>query len=169
MPKKHTISALVENHFGVLCRISGLFSSRGFNIDNLSVGETEDSSISRMTIVVRGDDRVLEQVVKQLNRLVDVIRVIDITQGQFVERELALIKVKAETSTRSEIMQIAEIFRANVVDVCTHSMTIEATGKQDKILAITNMLKDYGILEIARTGTVALLRDSQPKKALEES
>jgi acetolactate synthase-1/3 small subunit len=167
MPKKHTISALVENHFGVLCKIAGLFSSRGFNIDSLSVGETEDPSISRMTIVVGGDDRVLEQVVKQLNRVVDVIRVIDITQGQFVERELALIKVKAETSTRSEIMQIAEIFRANVVDVCTHSMTIEATGKQDKILAITNMLKDYGILEIARTGTVALLRDSQPKKTQE--
>ena len=168
MPKKHTISALVENHFGVLCRISGLFSSRGFNIDNLSVGETEDPSISRMTIVVRGDDRLLEQVVKQLNRLVDVIRVIDITQGEFIERELALIKVKTDTATRSEIMQISEIFRAGVVDVSTHSMTIEATGKEDKIHAITNMLKTYGILEIARTGTVALLRDSQPNKMLDE-
>ena len=168
MAKKHTISALVENHFGVLCRVSGLFSSRGFNIDNLSVGETEDPSISRMTIVVRGNDRVLEQVVKQLNRLVDVIRVIDITQGEFIERELALIKVKTDTTTRSEIMQIAEIFRAGIVDVSTHSMTIEATGKVDKIHAITNMLKTYGILEIARTGTVALLRDSQPKKPLDD-
>lgn len=166
MPKKHTISALVENHFGVLCRIAGLFSSRGFNIDSLSVGETEDTSVSRMTIVVRGDDRVLEQVVKQLNRLVDVIRVIDITQGQFVERELALIKVKADPTTRSEIIQIAEIFRASIVDVCTNSITIEATGKEDKIVAMINMLRGFGIKEIARSGTVALLRDSQPKKDL---
>jgi acetolactate synthase-1/3 small subunit len=164
MPKKHTISALVENHFGVLCRVAGLFSSRGFNIDSLSVGETEDATISRMTIVVRGDDRVLEQVVKQLNRLVDVIRVIDITQGEFIERELALIKVKADTTTRSEIIQIAEIFRANIVDVSTSSMTIETTGKEDKIVAIINMLRAYGIKEMARTGTVALLRDFQPKK-----
>ena len=167
MANKHTISALVENHFGVLCRIAGLFSSRGFNIDSLSVGETEDTSISRMTIVVRGDDRVLEQVVKQLNRLVDVIRVIDITQGQFVERELALIKVKADPTTRSEIIQIAEIFRASIVDVCTTSITIEATGKEDKIVAMINMLRGFGIKEIARSGTVALLRDSQPKKTLE--
>ena len=163
MPQRHTISALVENHFGVLCRISGLFSSRGFNIDSLSVGETEDPSISRMTIVVRGDDRVLEQVVKQLNRLIDVIRVIDITQGEFIERELALIKVKADTHTRSEIIQIAEVFRTNIVDVTPTSMTIEVTGKENKILAITSMLRTFGIKEIARTGTVALLRDAQPK------
>jgi acetolactate synthase-1/3 small subunit len=169
MPEKHTISALVENHFGVLCRISGLFSSRGFNIDGLSVGATEDPSISRMTIVVRGDDRVLEQVVKQLNRLVDVIRVIDITQGQFVERELALVTVKADTTTRSEIVQIAEIFRANIVDVSTSSMTIEVTGKEDKIMAMINMLRAYGIKEMARTGTVALLRESQPHKDLSEA
>ncbi len=163
MVKKHTISALVENHFGVLCRVSGLFASRGFNIDSLSVGETEDPSISRMTIVVNGTDAVLEQVVKQLNRLVDVIRVIDITQGEFIERGLALIKVKADTATRSEIMQIAEVFRANIVDVSTASMTIETTGKEDKILAIINMLRVYGIKEIARTGNVALLRDYQRK------
>ena len=164
MPTRHTISALVENHFGVLCRISGLFSSRGFNIDSLSVGETEDPTISRMTIVVEGDDRVLEQVVKQLNRLVDVIRVIDLTQGEFVERELALINVKTRIDTRSEIIQIAEIFRAGVVDVSTSSVTIEVTGKEDKIAAMINMLRDYGINEIARTGTVALLRDSQLKQ-----
>ena len=168
MPKKHTISALVENHFGVLCRISGLFSSRGFNIDSLSVGETEDPTISRMTIVVRGDDRVLEQVVKQLNRLIDVIRVIDITQGAFVERELALIKMKADTSTRSEIIQIAEIFRTNIVDVCPSSMTIEVTGSENKVGAIIDMLTPFGINEIARTGPVALLRDSQRGNPIDE-
>ena len=164
MTQKHTISALVENHFGVLCRISGLFSSRGFNIDSLSVGETEDPNISRMTIVVEGDDRVLEQVVKQLGRLIDVIRVIDITQGAFVERELALIKVKADASTRSEIIQIAEVFRSNIVDVTTGSMTIEVTGNRDKISAMINMVGIFGIEEIARTGTVALLRDSKANK-----
>ena len=163
MLKRHTISALVENHFGVLCRISGLFSSRGFNIDSLSVGETEDPKVSRMTIVVNGDDRVLEQVVKQLNRLIDVIKVIDITHGTFIERELALIKVKSDPTTRSEIIQISEVFRASIVDVSTHSMTIEATGKVDKINAMITMLAQYGITEMARTGNVALLRDSQPK------
>lgn len=163
MPQKHTISALVENHFGVLCRIAGLFSSRGFNIDSLSVGETEDPNISRMTIVVAGDDSVLEQVVKQLNRLIDVIRVIDITQGTFIERELTLIKVKSDTTTRTEIIQIADVFRANVVDVSANSMTIEVTGRRDKVQAIIGMLSTYGIEEIARTGTVALLRDSIPK------
>jgi acetolactate synthase-1/3 small subunit len=163
MPKQHTISALVLNHFGVLCRIAGLFSSRGYNIDSLSVGETEDPKVSRMTIVVRGDERVLEQVVKQLNRLIDVIKVMDITHGPFIERELALIKVKSDKATRSEIIQIAEVFRANIVDVSTYSMTIEATGKVDKITAIITMLAQYGITEMARTGNVALLRDSQPK------
>ncbi|HCK09198.1 acetolactate synthase small subunit [bacterium] len=168
MLKRHTISALVENHFGVLCRIAGLFSSRGFNIDSLSVGETEDPEISRMTIVVKGDDRVLEQVVKQLNRLIDVIKVIDITHGTFIERELALIKVKTDTLTRSEVIQITEVFRANIVDVSTHSMTIEATGKVDKINAMITMLSQYGITEMARTGNVALLRDSQAKADTEQ-
>lgn len=168
MLKRHTISALVENHFGVLCRISGLFSSRGFNIDSLSVGETEDPKVSRMTIVVKGDDRVLEQVVKQLNRLIDVIRVIDITHGTFIERELALIKVKSDPTTRSEIIQISEVFRASIVDVSTHSMTIEVTGKVDKINAMITMLSQYGITEMARTGNVALLRDSQPKLEIAE-
>jgi len=168
MLKRHTISALVENHFGVLCRISGLFSSRGFNIDSLSVGETEDPKVSRMTIVVNGDDRVLEQIVKQLNRLIDVIRVIDITHGTFIERELALIKVKSDPTTRSEIIQISEVFRASIVDVSTHSMTIEVTGKVDKINAMITMLSQYGITEMARTGNVALLRDSQPKLEIAE-
>ena len=168
MLKRHTISALVENHFGVLCRIAGLFSSRGFNIDSLSVGETEDPEISRMTIVVKGDDRVLEQVVEQLNRLIDVIKVIDITHGTFIERELALIKVRTDTLTRSEVIQITEVFRANIVDVSTHSMTIEATGKVDKINAMITMLSQYGITEMARTGNVALLRDSQAKADTEQ-
>jgi len=159
--QKHTISALVENHFGVLCRVSGLFSSRGFNIDSLSVGETEDPSVSRMTIVVKGDDRVLEQVNKQLGRLVDVIRVIDMTRGSFVERELALIKVSADKGTRSEIIQIAEVFRAKVVDLSSNSMTIEVTGNDDKINAMVGMLKPFGIREMARTGVVALLREYQ--------
>ncbi|MDA0710253.1 MAG: acetolactate synthase small subunit [bacterium] len=163
MLQKHTISALVENHFGVLCRVAGLFSSRGFNIDSLSVGETEDPKISRMTIVVQGDASVLEQVVKQLNRLIDVIRVIDITQGTFIERELTLIKVRANTTTRTEIIQIAEVFRASIVDVCANSLTIEVTGRRDKVQAIIEMLSTYGIEEIARTGTVALLRDSVQK------
>lgn len=165
MSQKHTISALVENHFGVLCRVAGLFSSRGFNIDSLSVGETEDPKISRMTIVVGGDDRVLEQVVKQLNRLIDVIRVIDMTKGAFIERELALVKVKAPPATRSEIIQIAEVFRANIVDVSTTSMTIEVTGKDDKINAMLTMLAQFGITEMARTGNVALLRDSHTKQS----
>jgi acetolactate synthase-1/3 small subunit len=159
--QRHTISALVENHFGVLCRVSGLFSSRGFNIDSLSVGETEDPSVSRMTIVVKGDDRVLEQVNKQLNRLVDVIRVIDMTRGSFVERELALIKVSADKATRSEIIQIAEVFRAKVVDLSPNSMTVEVTGNDDKINAMIGMLKPFGIREMARTGVVALLREYQ--------
>ena len=155
----HTISALVENHFGVLCRVSGLFASRGFNIDSLSVGETENPDVSRMTIVVKGDDRVLEQVNKQLGRLVDVIKIIDMTKGSFVERELALIKVSADKKTRPEIIQITEIFRAKVVDVSSTSMTIEATGKDDKINAMIGMLKPFGIKEMARTGSVALLRE----------
>jgi acetolactate synthase-1/3 small subunit len=116
-----------------------------------------------MTIVVKGDDRVLEQVVKQLNRLIDVIKVTDMTHGPFIERELALIKIKSDPSTRSEIIQIAEVFRANIVDVSAHSLTIEATGKVDKIGAIITMLTPYGITEMARTGNVALLRESQPK------
>ena len=159
--QKHTISALVENHFGVLCRVSGLFSSRGFNIDSLSVGETEDPNVSRMTIVVKGDDRVLEQVNKQLNRLVDVIKVIDMTKGSFVGRELALIKVTTDKATRSEILQIAEGFQAKIVDLSPNSMTIEVTGNDDKINAMVGMLRPFGIKEVARTGSVALLREYQ--------
>jgi len=156
---KHTIAALVENRFGVLARIAGLFSARGFNIDSLTVGETEDPTISRMTIVVEGDDRVLEQVMKQLNKLVDVIKVSDISSQKFVDRELALIKVNAPRSRRSEIMEIAEVFRAKIVDISPKTLTVEVTGNSDKIEAIIGMLKPFGIKELARTGRVAMLRE----------
>ena len=157
-PKKHTISALDENQFGVLCRIAGLFSSRGFNIDSLSVGETENPEISRMTIVVKGDDRVLDQVVKQLNRLIDVIKVSDLTGKDFVERELALIKVKAEEATRAEVLRTVDIFRSKVVDVTSKTYTIEVTGTEDKIVAMIDLLRPMGIREIIRTGRVAVPR-----------
>jgi acetolactate synthase-1/3 small subunit len=156
--KRHTISVLVENHPGVLARIAGLFSGRGFNIESLSVGETEDPTASRMTVVVRGDDLILEQVTKQLNKLVDVIKVSDFTKEQFIERELVLIKVTAEGKSRSEILQICDIFRARIVDVAPKTVTIEVTGTEDKIDALVNMLKPFGIREMARTGSVALTR-----------
>jgi len=156
---KHTISLLVENKFGVLSRIVGLFSGRGYNIDSISVGPTEDAELSRMTIVSAGDDRIIEQIMKQLNRLVDVIKVIDLTGESFVERELALIKVAASPSTRSEIVQITNIFRAKVVDISPRTLTVEATGNEAKINAIMGMLRPFGIKEIARTGKTALTRE----------
>lgn len=159
---KHTLAVLVENKSGVLSRVSSLFSRRGYNIDSLAVGVTEDPSISRMTIVVQGDDHVLEQVTKQLNKLVDVIKVSDIGGDEAVERELALIKVAADVSTRTEIIQIADIFRAKVVDVAPKSMTVEVTGDEAKIQAIEKLLRQFGIKEMARTGKIALVRG--PKK-----
>lgn len=156
---RHTISALVENRFGVLARIAGLFSSRGFNIDSLSVGETEDPTVSRMTILVKGDDRILEQVMKQLNKLVDVIKVIDLTGEQFIERELLLLKVHANSGSRSEVIQIVNVFRAKIVDISPTGLTVEATGDEDKINAIISMLRPFGVKEVARTGKVALARD----------
>jgi acetolactate synthase-1/3 small subunit len=156
--KRHTISVLVENHPGVLARIAGLFSGRGFNIESLSVGETEDPTASRMTVVVRGDDPILEQVTKQLNKLVDVIKVSDLTSEQFIERELVLVKVSADGKSRSEILQICDIFRARIVDVAPKTVTIEVTGTEDKIDALVNMLRPFGIREMARTGSVALTR-----------
>ncbi len=155
---RHTISVLVENHPGVLARIAGLFSGRGFNIDSLSVGETADPTVSRMTVVVNGDDFVVEQIGKQLNKLIDVIKVVDLTEEEHVERELILIKVGADVNSRSEIMQIADIFRANVVDVGAKSLVIEATGTEDKVTALIDLLRRFGIREIARTGHVALAR-----------
>lgn len=155
---KHTISVLVENRFGVLARVAGLFSGRGYNIDSLCVGETVDPSISRMTIVTHGDDRVIEQIEKQLNRLIDVIRVNDLTQEDHVERELVLIKVKVENEKRRDVMEIANIFRAKVVDVNPKTLTLEITGDEEKINAIIELLKPYNIKELVRTGKIAITR-----------
>ena len=155
---RHTISVLVENKSGVLARVAGLFSGRGYNIDSLNVAETEDATVSRMTIVARGDDRVLEQITKQLNRLVDVIKVTDLTSEDHVDRELVMIKVSAQPGNRSEIIHIADIFRANIVDVSHETLIIRVTGDEDKIEAIINILGPYGIKEIARSGKVAIAR-----------
>jgi len=155
---RRTISVLVENKPGVLARTSGLFSARGFNIDSLSVGETEDPSVSRMTIVVRGDERILEQVEKQLNKLIDVIKVSEYSQVEHLERDLALVKVKADESNRSEILQIVDIFRAKIVDVSPDSVIIEITGDEEKIQALLNMVRPFGIKEMVRTGIVAMAR-----------
>ncbi len=155
---KHTISVLVENEFGVLSRVSGLFSGRGFNIESLSVAPTLDPSISRMTIVTSGDDQILEQITKQLNKLIDTIKVIDFTGEDFVERELALIKVTAEEGTRAEVLRITDIFRGKVVDVTPRSYTIEVTGAPAKIDAIVELLRPAGLKEIVRSGPVVLGR-----------
>lgn len=155
---EHIISVLVENHFGVLAQIAGLFSGRGFNIDSLAVGETEDSSKSRMTIVVKGDDNALEQALKQLNRLVDVIEVIDLTDTMHVERELILVKVAADAKTRNEITEVANIFRTKVVDVQPGSVTIEASGNPGKLQALVDLLRPHGIKELVRTGRIGLQR-----------
>lgn len=155
---RHTLAVLVENKYGVLSRVAGMFSRRGYNIDSLTVGVTDDPTMSRMTIVVKGDDDVMEQVTKQLNKLIDVIRVIDLREEDSVERELALIKVKSDVNSRSEIMQIADVFRAHIIDVGSKSMTVEVTGDEGKITAIEQLLKPFGIKEMARTGKVALSR-----------
>ncbi len=159
---KHTLAVLVENKSGVLSRVASLFSRRGYNIDSLAVGVTEDSDISRITIVVHGDDHVLEQVTKQLNKLVDVIKVSDIGGEDTVERELVLIKVTADVDTRAEIIQIADIFRARIVDVASKSMIVEVTGDESKVQAIEKLLRQFGIKEMVRTGKIALIRS--PKK-----
>jgi acetolactate synthase-1/3 small subunit len=159
--KKHTISILVENKFGAFTRIAGLFAAKGYNIDSLSVGPTEEQDTSRMTIVTHGDDQIIEQIIKQLNKLIDTIKVVDLTFESFVERELALVKVQSTSETRSEIMQIAEIFRAKVVDISPKTLTLEATGSLPKVDAIISMLKPFGIKELARTGRVALKREFQ--------
>jgi acetolactate synthase-1/3 small subunit len=155
---KHVISLLVENRFGVLARVAGMFSGRGYNIESLTVAETTDPSVSRMTIITRGNDQVIEQITKQLNKLIDVIKVSDLTDTEFVGRELALVKVNVNESTRSEILSIIEIFRSKVVDVGQDSYIIEATGDANKIEAIIDLLKPFGIKEIARTGQVAMVR-----------
>ena len=155
---RHTISVVVQNRFGVLTRIAGLFSGRGFNIDTLNVGPTQNDKISRMTIVVVGNDQVLEQVVKQLKKLVDVLEVHDFKDGDVIDRELILLKVKASSSTRPEVMQICDIFRAKIVDVQSTSLAIEVTGDESKIDKFLALMKPFGILELSRTGRIALPR-----------
>ncbi len=155
---KHTLSVLVENQFGVLSRISGLFSARGYNISSLTVAETEDPTASIMTIVVEGDDRIIDQVKKQLNKLIDVIKVRDLTDTDYVSRELALIKVSIDSTKRREIIEIADIFKGHVVDISHDIVAIEVTGNSNKIDAVVELLKGYEIKEMARTGKVALMR-----------
>jgi acetolactate synthase-1/3 small subunit len=155
---KHTLSVLVENKPGVLARVAGLFARRGFNIDSLAVGPTENDDVSRMTIVVNVEDKPLEQVVKQLNKLVPILKIVELEKEASVERELLLIKVKASAETRAQIVEVADIFRSKIVDVAPAALTIEATGSPDKLEAMTNLLRPYGIREFVRTGLVALAR-----------
>ena len=158
---QHTITALVENKPGVLARVSGLFARRGFNIESLAVSITDDPSVSRMTMVVGGDDTVLEQISKQLNKLIDVIKVVDYTGIPIVERELAMIKVNAEPGVRSEIMQIVDIFRAKIIDISEKTFTVEVTGSVGKVDAIEKLLEPYGIQELVRTGRIAMMRGAK--------
>jgi len=159
--KQHVVSALVENRAGTLSRVSGLFSRRGFNIDSLTVGETDDNSISRMTIAVSGDDAVLEQIIKQLGKLVDVIAVRELEPDSCLRREIMLVKVGADEKTRPAVIEIAGIFRSRIVDVSPVTITIEATGDIEKLNGLLLLLRPYGILELARTGLVALERGSR--------
>ena len=163
----YVLSAIVHNVPGVLSHISGMLASRGYNIDSLAVGETEDPQLSRMTFVVEGDDAVVEQVTKHLHKLIDVIKVSDISDKTVVSRELALVRVQANVQTRSEIMQIVDIFRANIVDVAPDSLMIEVTGDEDKVDSLQNLLRSFGVLEVMRTGTIAMdrgLGDEQTDK-----
>jgi len=159
---KHTIVALVADRPGVLNRVASLFRRRGFNIESIAVGRTEMKGVSRMTIVVSGDTATVEQVRKQLDKVIDVIKLSDITDEDRVDRELALIKVKTTPQNRSEIMQIVDIFRANIVDVAAESVTVEVTGDEDKISSLLNLLRDFGIKEVARTGRLAMTRGTVP-------
>jgi len=158
--ERHTIVALVEDRPGVLNRVSSLFRRRGFNISSLAVGKSEQPNLSRMTFVVEGDDATLEQVTKQLNKLIEVIKVSEFVEDEIVARELALIRVRATASTRSEIIQLVDIFRANIVDVAPQSLVIEITGEEDKINALFNLLRPFGIREVMRTGRIAMARGS---------
>jgi acetolactate synthase-1/3 small subunit len=155
---RHTISVLVENKFGALTRIAGLFSGRGYNIDTLNVGPTEDPATSRMTIVTRGDDATLEQIVKQLEKLTDVLEVQDFREHEYVDRELVLVKVTVDSKSRAEVMQITDIFRAKIVDVQPKSLTIEITGNESKVEKFLDLMKSFGVTALTRTGKVALPR-----------
>ena len=161
LQQQHTITVLVENHPGVLARTAGLFSRRGYNIESLAVSVTDDPAISRMTIVVGGDFATLEQITKQLNKLIEVIKVVDYTETAAVERELALIKVNAEAKDRAEIMQIVEIFRGRIIDMSDKTFIVEVTGSTDKLDKITHLLEAYGIRELVRTGIIAMARGAK--------
>ncbi|HOV22389.1 MAG TPA: acetolactate synthase small subunit [bacterium] len=163
--KPHIISVTVENKFGVLSKIAGLFSARGYNIDSLSVAETDDPTVSRMIIVVRGDEKILEQIYKQLNKLIDVIKVQDLTEQDFIERELALIKLSINNfNERQEVLQLVQIFRAKIISVGKKTLTIEAVGDTSKLDALVDLLKPFGFKEFIRTGKIAISRETIEKK-----
>ncbi len=163
--QQHIISVTVENKSGVLVRIAGLFSARGYNIDSLAVAETEDPTISRMSIVVKGDEKILEQIYKQLNKVIDVIKVQDLTDEEHIERELVLLKVSTQNSSaRHEIIQMVNIFRAKIVDVCRKTLTIELVGSKPKVDAMIDLMKSFGIKEITRTGRIAISREASKEK-----
>lgn len=155
---RHTISVFVENEFGVLSRVSGLFSGRGFNIESLSVAETMESSVSRMTIVTSGNDQIIEQILKQLNKLISVIKVVDLTGVETVDRELVLVKVNADPETKAEVLRLVDIFRAKIVDVAPRCYTVEMTGDEAKVKAFLQLLRPVGIKEVVRTGLVSIAR-----------
>src|SRR5581483_10581176 len=157
-PMRHTISVLVENKFGALTRTAGLFSGRGYNIDTLNVAPTQDANVSRMTIVTRGDDATLDQIVKQLNKLVNVLAVHDFREADFIDRELVLVRVAVDAKARAEIMRITDIFRAKIVDVQPKSLTIEITGNESKVEKFLHLMESFGVMELTRTGKIALAR-----------
>lgn len=161
MELRHTLSVLVENHPGVLMRVAGLFGRRGYNIESLSVGVTENPAFSRITVVASGDTHVLQQVTRQLEKLVNVVSICDLTQGDSIDRELALIKVNADAARRAEIVQMVDVFRAKIVDMSKSSMVIEITGDEEKIDALLSLLNEFGILEVVRTGKIALARGTR--------
>ncbi len=166
--RKHTLSILVENHQGVLAKIASLFAAKGYNIDSLTVAETLDPTVSRITMSVHGDEWVIEQAVKQLHRLIDVIKVTDLTDEQHVGREMAFIRVNAEPVNRAEILRIVEIFRGRIVDVTPLTYTLEVTGEEGKITAILELLQPFGIQEIVRSGVLAIARGSKSVSKREE-
>lgn len=155
---RHTISVLVENKFGVLTRVAGLFSGRGYNIDSLNVAPTHDSTASRMSIVTHGDEATVEQIIKQLNKLPDVLKVQDFREGEYVDRELVLVKVAVDARSRAEVMQITDIFRAKIVDVQPKSLTIEITGNESKVEKFIELMKPFGLTDLTRTGKAAMPR-----------
>ena len=155
---RHTISVLVENKFGVLARVSGMFSGRGFNIESLNVAPPHDASLSRITAVLKGDESSLELCIRQLRKLINVVEVVDFKDGQAVARELVLVKVRSDVNSRPEVLQIADIFRAKIVNLSPDSLIIEATGDDDKVTALLGLLEPFGIIELARTGRLALKR-----------